>query len=105
MLTAADPVIAGLAKDSDMRSKAIFDSTADVPERAIARYVLRCIIESLIYRCIGRVDRVVSGTPDPRCYRTRLSRTSDTEPGLLSAEVDPAFKTRAAGRLALPDLG
>jgi hypothetical protein len=38
MLTTTDPVIVGLAKDSDMGSKPILESTADVPERAIVRY-------------------------------------------------------------------
>jgi hypothetical protein len=41
MLTATDPVIAGLAKDADMRSKPILEPTADVPEKAIVRYVRR----------------------------------------------------------------
>src|SRR5215475_5982030 len=61
MLTTTDPVIAGLTKDADMGSKPLLESTADVPEHAIARYVRRCIIESLIYRWKGRVDRVISG--------------------------------------------
>ena len=61
MLTATDPIIAGLAEDSDVGSKPILDSTAYVPEHAIAVYVRRYIIESPIYRCIGRVDHVVSG--------------------------------------------
>ena len=60
MLTATDPVIAGLAEDSDVGSKSIFQSTADIPEHAIALYVRRGIVESPIYRGIGRVDRVVS---------------------------------------------
>src|ERR1700757_1943783 len=60
MLTATDPVIAGLAKDSDMGGKPILQSTADIPKKAIALHVRRCIVESPIYRCIGRVDRVVS---------------------------------------------
>ena len=34
-----DPVIAGLAKDSDMGSKPILESTADVREPAIVGYV------------------------------------------------------------------
>jgi hypothetical protein len=60
MLTATDPVIAGLAKDSNMGSKPILDSTADVPEKTIARYVRRCVIESLIYGWELCVYRVIS---------------------------------------------
>jgi hypothetical protein len=48
MLAATDPVIAGLAKDSDMGSEPILESTPDVPKDAIVRYVRRCTIESLI---------------------------------------------------------
>jgi hypothetical protein len=44
MLTATDPVIAGLAKDSDMGSKPILESAADVAKHAIVRYVRRCTI-------------------------------------------------------------
>jgi len=60
MLTATDPVVARLAKDSDMGSKPILESTADVREPAIVIYVRRCIIEPLIYRWKGRVYRVSS---------------------------------------------
>jgi len=60
MLTAADPVVVGLAKDSDMGSKPILESTADVPESAIVIYVRRKIIEPLIKPCKARVDRVSS---------------------------------------------
>ena len=55
MISTPDPVIAGLAKESDMGSKPILESTADVPEPPIVRYVPRCIIESVIYRWKGRV--------------------------------------------------
>ena len=48
MLAAADPVIACLAKDSDMGSKPIFETTADVPEAAVVIYVRRRTIELLI---------------------------------------------------------
>jgi hypothetical protein len=60
MLTATDPVVAHLAKDSDMGSKPILESTADVREPAIVIHVRRCVIEPLIYRWKGRVDRVSS---------------------------------------------
>ena len=40
MLAASDPVVVGLAKDSDMRSEAIFETTPDVPESVIVIYVL-----------------------------------------------------------------
>ncbi len=39
MLTAFDPVIAGFAKESDMGSKPIFESTAGIPEPTIVRHV------------------------------------------------------------------
>ena len=80
MLTATDPIIAGLAKDSDMGSKPILESTADVREPAIVRYVRRCVIEPLIDRWKGRVDRVSSragentiNTPFPDRKSTRLN--------------------------------
>jgi hypothetical protein len=60
MLTATDPVIAGLAKDSDIGSKPILESTADVREPAIVIYVRRRITEPLIYLREGRVYRVSS---------------------------------------------
>ena len=60
MLAATDPVIVGLAEDSDMGSKPVFSSTADVREPAIVRYVRRCIIEPCIHSCETRVDRVTS---------------------------------------------
>jgi hypothetical protein len=48
MLAASDPVIGGLAKESDMGSKPILEPTSDVPEPAIVIYVRRRIIELLI---------------------------------------------------------
>ena len=48
MLAATDPVIGGLAKESDMGSKPILEPTSDVPEPAIVLYVRRRIIERLI---------------------------------------------------------
>jgi len=48
MSAAADPVIARLAKDADMRSKSILEPTSDVPESAIVIHVRRSIIELLI---------------------------------------------------------
>ena len=60
MIPTSDPIIAGLPKDSDMGSKPILESTADVREPAIVIYVRRCIIEPLIYRWKGRVYRVSS---------------------------------------------
>ena len=60
MLTATDPVIAGLTKNSDIGGKPILESTADVRQPAIVIYVRRCIIEPLIYRWKGRVYRVSS---------------------------------------------
>jgi hypothetical protein len=49
MIPTLDPVIASLAKDSDMGCKPILESTADVPEPAIVRHVRRCIVEPLIH--------------------------------------------------------
>ena len=60
MIPTTDPVITGLAKDSDMRSKPILESTTDVREPAIVRYVRRCIIEPRIYLWKARVYRVSS---------------------------------------------
>jgi hypothetical protein len=48
MLAASDPVIGGLAKESDMGSKPILEPTSDVPEPAIVIYVRRGILERLI---------------------------------------------------------
>ena len=60
MISTPDPVIAGLAKDSNMRSKPILESTADVREPAVVRDVRRGIIEPLIYLWKARVYRVSS---------------------------------------------
>jgi hypothetical protein len=60
MIPTLDPVIASLAKDSDMGCKPIFESTADVPEPAIVRDVRRYIIEPLIHLWKARVDGVSS---------------------------------------------
>ena len=57
MLAATDPVIGGLAKESDMGSKPILEPTSDVPEPAIVLYVRRGIIERLIYLWKARVYR------------------------------------------------
>jgi hypothetical protein len=48
MPAATDPVIVGLAKNSDVGSKPILEPTPDVPEPAIVIYVRRRIIERLI---------------------------------------------------------
>ena len=55
MLAAAEPVISGLAKDSDMGSKPILEPTPDVPEPAIVIDVRRGIIELLIQLWKARV--------------------------------------------------
>src|SRR5580700_9990349 len=60
MIPTSDPIIAGLPKDSDMGSKPILESTADVRKPAIVRGVRRRIIEPLIYLRKARVDRVSS---------------------------------------------
>ena len=49
MIPTPDEVIAGLAKDSDMGSKAILEAATGVPEKAIVRYIRRCIVKPLIY--------------------------------------------------------
>ena len=55
MLAATEPVIGGLAKDSDMGSKPILKPTPDVPEPAIVIDVRRGIIELLIQLWKARV--------------------------------------------------
>ena len=60
MIPTPDEIIAGFAKDSDMGSKPILESTAGAPEHAIVRDVRRCIIEPLIYLWKARVYRVSS---------------------------------------------
>ena len=60
MIPTLDPIIASLAKDSDMECKPILESTADMPEPAIVRDVRRCIIEPLIDLWKARVDGVSS---------------------------------------------
>ena len=55
MLAATEPVIGGLAKDSDMGSKPILEPTPDVPEPAIVIDVQRGIIELPIQLWKGRV--------------------------------------------------
>src|SRR5277367_5590022 len=87
MLTATDPVIAGLAKHSDMGSKPILESTADVPEPAIVRYVRRGIIEPPIYPWKGRVYRVSSRA----CEKTAaapeyVGRQVNTRPEVIQRE-------------------
>ena len=60
MIPTPDPVIAGLAKESDLGSNPILESTADVPDTSIVRYVRRCIIEPVIYPWKARVYGVSS---------------------------------------------
>ena len=45
MLTAADPVIGGFAKDSEMGRKSILESTPNMPNTAVVIYVGRRIVE------------------------------------------------------------
>jgi hypothetical protein len=56
MIPTRDPVIASLAKESDMGSKPILEPSADVREASIVRNVGRCIIEPVIYPWKARVD-------------------------------------------------
>ena len=100
MLTATDPVIAGLAKDADMGSKPILESTADVPEHAIARYIRRCIIESLIYRWKGRVDRVISGAGENTADAAEgVRRQVNTWPVVIQREAqDDVSSEHTCGR-------
>ena len=60
MIPTLNEVIASLAKDSDMGSKAILETATGVPEKAIVRYIRRCIIKPLIYPRRGRIYRVSS---------------------------------------------
>ena len=60
MIPTSDPIIAGLPKDSDMGSKPILESTADVRDPSIVRYVRRYIIEPVIYPWKGRVYSATS---------------------------------------------
>ena len=88
MLTATDPVIAGLAKGSDVGSKPILDSTADVPKKAIAVYVRRCIVESPIYGCIGCVDRIVSRAGENTAKAAEgVRRQVNTRPVVIQGEA------------------
>jgi hypothetical protein len=88
MLTATSPIIAGLAKDSQVGRKPILESTADIAEHAITRYVRRCIIESPIYRCIGRVDRVVSRAGENAAEPAEgVGRQVNTRPEVIQGET------------------
>jgi len=49
MTPTPNEIIASLAKDSDMGSKAILETATGVPEKAIVRYIRRCIVKPLIY--------------------------------------------------------
>ena len=60
MIPTRDPVVASLAKESDMGSKPILGSAADIREPAIVIDVRRRIIEPLIYLWKGRVYRFSS---------------------------------------------
>src|SRR5258708_37166334 len=60
MIPTPDEVIAGLAKDGDMGSKAILEAATGVPEKAIVRYIRRCIVKPLIYLRRGRIYRISS---------------------------------------------
>ena len=62
MIPTPNEVIASLAKDSDMGSKAILEAATGVPEKAIVRYIRRCIIKPLIYPRRGRIYGVISRT-------------------------------------------
>jgi hypothetical protein len=49
MIPTPDEVIASLAKDCDIVSKAILEAATGLPEKAIVRYIRRCIVKPLIY--------------------------------------------------------
>ena len=87
MLAATDPVIGGLAKDSDMGSKPILESTADVREPAIVRYIRRKIIEPLIKPCKARVYRVSSPAGDETTAAAEdVWRQMNTRPEVIQRE-------------------
>jgi hypothetical protein len=87
MIPTPNPVIAGLAKESDMGSKPILESTADVPEPSIVRFVRRCMIESVIYRCKGRVYGVSSRAGEKTAAAAEyVWRQVNTRPEIIQRE-------------------
>jgi hypothetical protein len=99
MLTAADPVIAGLAKDSDMGSKPILEPAADVPEKAVVRYVRRRMIESLIYLRKWCVNCVISRagedtTKTAECVRRQVNTWPEVIQGESQDEVSGEHSRR-----------
>ena len=82
-----DPVIAGLAKESDMGSKPILESTADVGDHSIVRYVRRCIIEPVIYPWKGRVYGVSSRAGEKTAAAAEyVWRQVNTRPEVIQRE-------------------
>src|SRR5258707_15722319 len=88
MLPAADPVIAGLTKDSDMRSKPILQPAADVPEKAVVRYVRRRMIEPLIYFRKWSVNCVISRAGENAAEAAEcVRRQVNTRPEIIQGEA------------------
>ena len=87
MIPTPDPVIAGFAKDSDMGSKPILKSTADVRKPAIVRDVRREIIEPLIYPWKARVYRVSSRAGEKTAAAAEdVWRQVNTRPEVIQRE-------------------
>jgi hypothetical protein len=87
MIPTRDPVIASLAKDSDMGCKPILESTAGVPEPAIVGDVRRCIIEPVVYLWKARVDGVSSRAGENAAATAEdVGRQVNTGPEVIQRE-------------------
>ena len=87
MIPTPDPVITGLAKDSDMGSKPILQSTPDVCDPSIVSYVCRRIIEPVIYPWKTRVDGVSSRAGEKTAAATKdVWSQVNTRPEVIQRE-------------------
>jgi hypothetical protein len=87
MIPTPDPGVTGLAKDSDMGSEPILESTADVRKPAIVRYVRREIIEPFICPWKARVYRVSSRAGEKTAAAAEdVWRQVNTRPEVIQRE-------------------
>src|ERR1700730_14283953 len=88
MIPTPNEVIASLAKDSDMGSKAILEAATGVPEKAIVRYIRRCIVKPLIYPRRGRIYRVSSRAgKNPAEAAEDVGRQVNARPEVIQREA------------------
>src|SRR6478672_6853524 len=114
MISTPNPIIACLAQKSDMGSTPILESTADVPDPSIVRYVRRCIIEPVIYPWKARVYGVSSRAGEKTAAAAEyVGCQVNTRPEVIQRESQdegPRYhtrrrtaRTRPAGTVAAGD--